>query len=411
MEIHRNILKSRENRLMESPHSTTSTKETKSEQNIGMEEDVKKEEVVKVGSLQQVDEINRLIRMKVKQERKRMEEGRRSYPEESLDWVEIMSKVMSIASVKKYTKVKYLGEGSYSTVYKVKHPETTNEYAMKKFKFVGTEMSLSTIREIKALMLCDHPNIVKFIEICSGRWKNELAMVIEYVETDLLDLMRKRKTPFERQHIKSFLYQSLSAINYLHKKRFIHRDIKLSNFLLNEQGDLKLADFGLARGCDEDDTPDAKFTSTVATLWYRAPELLLGETRYGGAVDMWAAGCVFAELLRSKELFSGSSDLSQLHCIFSLLGTPKEEEWPTFRSLPVCDVISFTSMPDKDGRKDLALLFPDSPILEFDLLANCLIYNPEKRITAADALQHAYFTTLPLPCKYIASERMDITNE
>jgi len=201
------------------------------------------------------------------------------------------------------------------------------------------------------------------------------------------------------------------ALESLHQIDIIHRDLKPQNLLIDKNGIIKLADFGLARGCDEDDTPDAKFTSTVATLWYRAPELLLGETRYGGAVDMWSAGCVFAELLRSKELFSGSSDLSQLHCIFSLLGTPKEEEWPNFRSLPVCDVISFTSMPDKDGRKDLALLFPDSPKLEFDLLASCLIYNPEKRITTADALQHAYFTTLPLPCKFIASEGMDTTDE
>jgi cell division cycle 2-like protein len=275
---------------------------------------------------------------------------------------------------------------------------------MKKFKLNGSDISLTTMREIKALMLCDHPNIVKFIEVCSGRWKNEFAVIIEYVDSDLLDLMRKRKTPFEKCYIKSFLYQALSAIHYLHQKRFLHRDIKLSNFLLNDLGDLKLADFGLARGLDEDDSQDIKFTSTVATLWYRAPELLLGETRYGSAVDMWAMGCVFAELLRKKELFAGTSDLNQLHCIFSVLGTPNSEEWPNFKCLPVCDVIYFIPTPEKNWRKEIAQLFPESSSLEIDFLSDFLIYNPEKRITAANALQHVYFTSLPLPCKFVASK-------
>jgi len=175
---------------------------------------------------------------------------------------------------------------------------------MKKFKLSGSDISLTTLREIKTLMICDHPNIVKFHQVCSGRWKNEFAVVIEYIEIDLLELMRKRSSPFERCYIKSFLYQALSAVHYLHQKRIAHRDIKLSNFLLNDSGDLKLADFGLTRGLDEDNTPDVKYTPTVATLWYRAPELLLGEYLYNtGAVDMWGLGCVFGELLRKKRTF------------------------------------------------------------------------------------------------------------
>jgi len=352
---------------------------------------------------QQINEFNSLIRIMVKNERKRMEEGRRNYPDEVPDWISIVGRILPLQSVKKYAKIKYLGEGTYSTVYKVKEIGTEKIYAMKKFKLNGSDISLTTMREIKALMLCDHPNIVKFLQVCSGKWKNEFAVIIEYVEADLLDLMRKRKTPFDRCYIKSFLYQALSAIHYLHQKRFIHRDIKLSNFLINNDGDLKLADFGLTRGLDEDESLDCKFTSTVATLWYRAPELLLGATRYDGAVDMWAVGCVLSELLRKKELFSGTSDLNQLHCIFSVLGTPNESEWPNFKRLPVCDVIFFIPTPEKHWRKELALLFPDSPQLEIDFLAEFLIYNPEKRITAANALQHVYFTSLPLPCKFVAT--------
>jgi len=232
------------------------------------------------------------------------------------------------------------------------------------------------------------------------RWVNELAVVMEYGYIDLLELMRKRKSPFERRHVKSFLYQALSAIHYLHQKHFLHRDIKLSNFILNKDGDLKLADFGLARSRDESEDP--KYTSTVATLWYRAPELLLGETCYDGSVDIWATGCMFAETLRSKELFNGRSDLDQIHCIFNLLGTPTEDCWPGFSKLPVCGIIEFQTLPPKTWQD----LFPDSPDSELDLLSQCLIYDPRKRITAADALKHPYFTLLPLPSKYVEDDEI-----
>uniref|UniRef100_A0A6B2LN36 Protein kinase domain-containing protein n=1 Tax=Arcella intermedia TaxID=1963864 RepID=A0A6B2LN36_9EUKA len=163
---------------------------------------------------------------------------------------------------------------------------------------------------------------------------------------------------------------------------------------------MKLVDFGLTRGNDElDDEESLNYTPTVATLWYRAPELLLGDTKYTNAVDLWSIGCLHAELLRSKELFPGRSDLHQLCTIFEILGTPTEQTWPGYSQLPVCSSMEFTVHPPQD----LRLLFPSASDTEFHLLTRFLLFDPKQRITASEALQHPFFTELPLADKYTPS--------
>eukprot|EP01155_Anaeramoeba_flamelloides_P049347 Anaeramoba_flamelloidesc41513_g1_i1.p1 GENE.c41513_g1_i1~~c41513_g1_i1.p1 ORF type:complete len:186 (-),score=33.52 c41513_g1_i1:395-952(-) len=181
-------------------------------------------------------------------------------------------------------------------------------------------------------MKCKHENLLNVKEIVIGDKLTKVYMVMEYVDHDLSVLMKNKTKNWLESEVKCLMLQLLRGIKYLHDNWIVHRDIKTSNLLLNNKGILKLADFGMAR---EYGDPIKQYTPLVVTLWYRAPELLLGAKTYGPEIDMWSVGCVFAELLNKEPLFPGNGELDQLDKIFRLLGTANEKIWPGFNDLPM----------------------------------------------------------------------------
>ncbi|KAM0945427.1 putative protein-serine/threonine kinase CMGC-CDK-Pl family [Dioscorea sansibarensis] len=181
-----------------------------------------------------------------------------------------------------------------------------------------------------------------------------------------------------------FLYQILDALSYCHSHRVLHRDLKPQNLLIDKRSkSVKLADFGLARGFG---LPVRTFTHEVITLWYRAPEILLGSRHYSTPADVWSVGCILAEMVNMRPLFPGDSEIDELFKIFSVLGTPDEESWPGVTSLP-----DFKAAFPKWSPKSLATVVPKLDAAGVDLLSKMLVISPIKRITAREALQHEYF--------------------
>lgn len=190
--------------------------------------------------------------------------------------------------------------------------------------------------------MSNHPNIVKLHEIVVTPSFSNVFMVMEYIEHDLKTLLENMASAFLVGEIKTIMLQLLSAIDFLHSNWIIHRDLKTSNLLMNNRGQIKVADFGLARTFG---SPLGRVTQLVVTLWYRAPELLLGETKYNCAIDMWSIGCIFAELLNKDPLFKGRGEMDQLAKIIALLGTPDEIRWPGLSSLPLVKTINLIKKP------------------------------------------------------------------
>jgi cell division cycle 2-like protein len=296
--------------------------------------------------------------------------------------------------VEKFERLNKIQEGTYGVVYRAKDKETGEIVALKKFKLEREKegFPITALREISLLLQLQHPNVVCLKEIVVGGSHQNIYLVMEFLEHDLRDLMDEMKTPFLASEIKCLMRQLLSGVAFLHEHWVIHRDLKTSNLLLNNKGVLKLADFGLARHYG---SPLKPYTHMVVTLWYRAPELLLGEKTYTPAIDMWSVGCIFAELLNKGEaVIQGHSEIDQLDKIFRLLGSPSEQIWPGFSKLPNAKNIRFSQyQPYNYLRKKVG------PITElcFDLLNAMLTYFPKKRISAADAMRHAYWSESPRP--------------
>jgi len=295
-------------------------------------------------------------------------------------------------SVELFEKLNRLGEGTYGTVYRARDTESQDIVALKKVRIHSEKDGFprSSLREIRLLKKLKHPNIVELLEVVCGRQPGSVFLVFEYCEHDvgaLLDLMER---PFSQAEVKCLVVQTLRAIAHLHNSFIIHRDLKLSNLLLTNRGVLKLADFGLAR---EFVDPPAPMTTNVVTLWYRAPELLLGAKVYTAAVDNWSAGCIFGELLLHRPLIPGKNEENQLQLMCALLGTPSIRIWPELQSLPSYG--RFT-LPSCDYN-DLNVKFPDVPDSCLDLLNKLLTFNPRRRVTAAAAILHGHFTEEPVP--------------
>lgn len=222
---------------------------------------------------------------------------------------------------------------------------------------------------------------------------HSIFLVLDFLEHDLKTLLEEMPEPFLTSEIKTLLLQLTSGVSYLHETWILHRDLKTSNLLLNNRGQLKIADFGMARYFG---SPSPKLTQLVVTLWYRAPELLLGAERYGTAVDMWSVGCIFGELLTKEPLLQGKNEVDELSKIFELCGIPTEESWPGFRRLPNARSLKLPKNPITHGSV-LRAKFPFLTTAGAGLLMGLLELNPERRPSAKEMLEHPFFREDPKP--------------
>jgi cyclin-dependent kinase 12/13 len=309
-----------------------------------------------------------------------------------------------------YEIISQIGEGTYGQVYKAKEISTGEMVALKKVRTDHDHekegFPITAVREIKILRQLTHPNIINLKEIVTDKQsaidfrkeKGSFYLVFDYCDHDLMGLLESGMVDFQEVHIQSLTYQLIGALDYCHKKNFLHRDLKCSNIFLNNKGQLKLGDFGLARYYHATD-PSRLYTNRVITLWYRPPELLLGEEHYGPSVDMWSCGCILGELFVKHPLFPGEQEMPQLDMISKVCGTPTPAEWPDVVNLRHFHVLKPRKIYRRRVKEEYANLIPPRAL---DLFEKLLVLDPSKRITAAEALNHKFLegvepASLPRP--------------
>ena len=312
-------------------------------------------------------------------------------------------------SIENFTHIEKIDEGSYGIVYKARDNQTGEMLAIKKVKLDKEKegFPITSLREIISMLAFEHKNIVKVREVVYGSTLDKIYIVMDFVDYELKSLIENKKILITNSHVKTLIYQLLSAVEYMHDKWIVHRDLKTSNLLIDNKGVLKVCDFGLARKYG---SPLRAYTHMVVTLWYRAPELLLGTRVYTPAIDIWSLGCIFAELLLREPLLTGINELDQLDKIFRLLGMPSESSWPGWRTLKHANAINFGGKNIKKynmnrlGDKFPRAALPGDAFLTqvgVDLMNKMLSLNPDTRITAQDALKHKWFREPPYPQAFI----------
>ncbi|KAF7719643.1 Cyclin-dependent kinase 1 [Penicillium ucsense] len=302
-----------------------------------------------------------------------------------------------------YQKIEKIGEGTYGVVYKARELNHPNRIvALKKIRLEAEDEGVpsTAIREISILKEMQDPNIVELLNIVHADG-HKLYLVCEFLDLDLKKYMealpvseggRGKALPdgsmmsanlgLGEAMVKKFMAQLVEGIRYCHSHRILHRDLKPQNLLIDRHGNLKLADFGLARAFG---VPLRTYTHEVVTLWYRSPEILLGGRQYSTGVDMWSVGAIFAEMCTRKPLFPGDSEIDEIFKIFRILGTPDEVEWPGVTSFP-----DYKPTFPKWKRPDTPIV----PGLEENgeaLLEALLEYDPAHRLSAKQACMHPYF--------------------
>eukprot|EP00331_Platyophrya_macrostoma_P004876 CAMPEP_0176416672 /NCGR_PEP_ID=MMETSP0127-20121128/6471_1 /TAXON_ID=938130 /ORGANISM="Platyophrya macrostoma, Strain WH" /LENGTH=328 /DNA_ID=CAMNT_0017796763 /DNA_START=40 /DNA_END=1026 /DNA_ORIENTATION=- len=297
-----------------------------------------------------------------------------------------------------YQKEEKVGHGTYGVVYKAKHVKTGETVALKKmiFEVKNEGVPSTTLREISLLCELQHKNIVGLKDVIIDNTK--LYIVFEFLDQDLkqcLDNLPKDGF-LEPLRIKHFMYQLLQGVACCHSRRILHRDLKPQNLLLDKNGVLKIADFGLARAFS---VPIRPYTHEVVTLWYRAPEILLGSIEYSTPIDIWSIGCIFLEMITKNPLFPGDSEIDVLYRIFRMFGTPTEENWSGVTSLKEYKT-SFPNWAPSPWETSIPNLKLD--IAGLDLLKRMMTYDPCKRISAKAALEHPYFKEIREREKQIA---------
>ncbi|KAJ1889981.1 serine/threonine protein kinase, CMGC, CDC2/CDK sub, partial [Coemansia sp. IMI 209127] len=294
-----------------------------------------------------------------------------------------------------------LGEGTFGEVHKAVHKATGIVVALKRVLMHNEKegLPITAIREIKLLKSLHHQNIVPLTDMLVKHEPNvsgavpSVYMVFPYMEHDLTGLLENPKIHLRPEHIKLYLRQLLEGTAYLHASRVMHRDMKASNLLINNEGQLFIADFGLARTFTPGDKKD--MTRCVVTRWYRPPELLLGERKYSTAIDMWGVGCIFAEMLVGKPVFQGSTDLNQIEQVMRVCGSPSEALWPGWRDLPDCKQVEDFNYYPRRVREEFMRFGEDA----VDLLDQLLSLDPRRRPDAATALKHKLFFSAPFPAR------------
>ncbi|CAI0628177.1 unnamed protein product [Linum tenue] len=300
-----------------------------------------------------------------------------------------MEKPATTASVMElFEKLEKVGEGTYGKVYRARERATGKIVALKKTRLHEDDEGVpaTTLREVSILrMLSRDPHVVRLLDVKQGlnkEGKTVLYLVFEYMDTDLKKYIRsfrqtKATIPTNIVFIQTLMYQLCKGVAFCHGHGLLHRDLKPHNLLMDKKTMmLKIADLGLARAFT---LPIKKYTHEILTLWYRAPEVLLGDTHYSVAVDIWSVGCIFAELVNLQAIFQGDSELQQL------LGTPNEEVWPG-----VSNLVNWHEYPQWSPQS-LSTAVPTLDKDGLDLLEQMLKYDPAKRISAKNAMEHPYF--------------------
>lgn len=304
-----------------------------------------------------------------------------------------------------FEKIGQVGEGTYGKVYKARNGKTGKLMALKRIRMKAEKdgFPITAMREIKLLQKLKHDRIVQLQEIMVA--KGSVYMVLEYMDHDLSGILGHPNFNFEPAHAKSLTKQMLEGLAYLHHMGILHRDIKGSNLLINNKGELKIADFGLARVFEKKRAHD--YTNRVITLWYRPPELLLGATAYGPAVDIWSVGCIMLEFFVGKAAFNGVDEISQLDSIYKTMGTPSIETWPSMSELPWYSMVRPNEIYESKFREIYgSLLSPCALELSEALLA----MDPVNRPSAAQALEFDYFKS-ELPEPVMPANLLDVTGD
>ncbi|GJC93500.1 CTD kinase subunit alpha [Colletotrichum higginsianum] len=282
-----------------------------------------------------------------------------------------------------------VGSGTYGKVFKALHVYTKGLVALKRIRMEGERdgFPVTAVREIKLLQSLRHTNIVQLQEVMVER--NDCFMVFEYLSHDLTGILNHPSFTLDAAQKKHMAMQLFDGLDYLHKRGVLHRDIKAANILVSSDGVLKLADFGLARFYAKRHQLD--YTNRVITIWYRSPELLLGETQYGPACDVWSAACVMVEIFTRHAIFPGDgSEINQLDKIYAVMGTPNKAEWPGLIDMPWFELLR----PGYRRANTFPSKYQDKiPAAAYRLLAAMFRYDPAKRPSAADVLADEYFTT------------------
>lgn len=297
--------------------------------------------------------------------------------------------------MEEYELLGKIGEGTFGVVFRGRHVRTGDSVALKKIRLRNASDGLpkKLLREIQALQSIDHANVITLREYFP--YGSSIILSFDYMNTDLHQIMRYTLNRGEKlctSAVKSILIMLLDGVASIHEASMMHRDLKPANILFTKHGELKIGDFGLAR-VYERDKQDASYSHEVATRWYRAPELLYGAHKYTQSVDMWAVGCIMAELLTGWPLFTGENDIDQLFKVQKGLGSPNTKIWPGLEDLPDFNKIQFPHMEPLPFSE----LIPDVGDDALHVLQRLLVYNPADRLTAREALCDPFFYSDPIP--------------